>query len=113
MFSTTYSVNVIQTEKDLNTNSENSLYNNIIIIIMFYFRQEPIYIYIQVKNHKYTHMLSNRGTCSERKIYIYKYTYMTCSKTIYKISQDKKYICMKVQASLIKSIQLINPMFNQ
>ena len=43
----------------------------------------------------------------------YKYTYMMCSKNIYIISQDKKYICIKVQTSLIKSIQLINPMFNQ
>ena len=34
--------------------------------------------------------MNNRGTCSEKNIYIYKYTYMTCIKNIYKISQDKK-----------------------
>ena len=43
-------------------------------------------------------MMNNRGTC-EKNIYI-KYTYITCSKIyIYKISQDKKYICIKVQTS--------------
>ena len=55
-----------------------------------------IYIHTSKKN-KYTYMMNNSGTCSEKNIY--KYTYMTCSKNIYKISQDKKYICVKVQTS--------------
>ena len=42
--------------------------NIIIIIIIFYFRQEPIYIHtIQIKKHKYTHMLNIIGTCSKNK----------------------------------------------
>ena len=74
------------------------------IIIMFYFRQEPIILYIHTskKKHTYTHMMNNRGTCSEKNIYIYKYTYMTCSKNIYEISQDKKYIY------LYKSTNIMN-----